>query len=134
MNVLERKKNLFFDCQIGLIRRAIWAQHVRTDIGLPIERGHLDSMVSTFNSLSLPKSYIYVDSDMLVHYVQIDISINEAQIPRFVGTTTVHDAADVIWKFDAFNGVWTTFKDQTGPDGTGRFSKVSPVSHGGIKR
>ena len=91
--------------------------------------------VETFNALTMPKGYLYVDPDGLCHYVFIDVGLPQADgLPEgtmrsLAGQSTmeVRFRADVIWKFEAMTGTWTIIKDRTGD-----FEGLRPIKCGGI--
>jgi len=87
-------------------------------------RRQVPDFVATFNALSLPRGYAYVDPDGLVHVILI----------RFVGDRQsgtlpigVDNAADVIWHFNPTTGMWVVVKDRTG-----KFARASPIRCGGF--
>lgn len=81
-------------------------------------------LVDAFNVLALPKGYVYVDPDTLVHVIMIQctrdikpVSDNPEAIGRLMinqlGTGVAH-TADVVWHFDPVERSWVTVKDRTG--------------------
>ena len=89
---------------------------------------HVLDLVATFNALSLPKGYVYIDPDGLIHYVRIVASLLDSRKERTLPPTQVQYTADVIWCFDAIDGTWTVIKDRTGD-----FEKLAPIKCGGMK-
>lgn len=92
--------------------------------------------VETFNALSLPKCYLYVDPDGLCHVVHINCKSKRAEgfkpgdLAAFggaVGSSEVQFGADVIWDFNPQTGIWNTTKDRTGD-----FQALCPMKCGGI--
>lgn len=82
--------------------------------------------VETFNALTIPKGYVYIDPDGLVHVVVIRQGMVKKQADRPFGTE-MQFSADVIWDFDPVTGLWNTFKDRTGV-----FQSLCPMKCGGI--
>lgn len=95
------------------------------------------SYVATFNALMLPKGYMYVSDDMLVHLVIIDMKnepaggLKPGTLTSIAGSTSggfgLFHGADVIWKFRPQTGIWTTTKDHTG-----NFESLCPIKCGGM--
>lgn len=114
-----------------LIREIKWCP---SDAAVP-------GLIETFNALSLPHGYIYVDPDQLVHVVVIrctsydELRIAETQNPCGEIALSIHDwinnrmgssvshTADVIWRFDPTDRSWLVTKDRTGD-----FLKHSPYT------
>jgi len=105
-----------------------------------VQPGELrDDYVAWFNTLTLPRAYLYVDPDGLCHVVNIRCKTQRAEGLRpgnlnFMGASTstpggagVGHSADVIWDFDPVTGLWTTLKDRTGD-----FERLCPIKCGGI--
>lgn len=97
--------------------------------------------VDTFNALMIPKCYVYVDNDWLIHVVMIKGGSTDLHTRRYFTAiqgytklgqytflpSTIAHTADVIWNFNATTGMWTTLKDRTG-----EFEKHCPIKFGGI--
>lgn len=90
-----------------------------------------DRLVATFNALTLPSAYLYVDPDMLCHVVMIKSAVSDKEIkrhyPHFPMSMEVSHSADVIWTFDPATGIWNTLKDRTGD-----FERICPLKCGGV--
>ena len=85
-----------------------------------------DDYVNTFNALTIPRGYLYIDPDGLVHVVMLRKGTQgPPALPSF-GSAVAH-SADVIWDFDPVTGLWNTLKDRTGD-----FEKLCPIKCGGI--
>jgi hypothetical protein len=82
--------------------------------------------VETFNALSIPRGYVYVDPDGLVHVVVVRQGLVKKQVQHPFGTE-IGFSADVIWDFDPVTGLWNTFKDRMGT-----FESLCPIKCGGI--
>jgi hypothetical protein len=83
--------------------------------------------VSTFNALSIPRGYIYVDSDRVIHVVMIRRGMVNAA-PAFTSFSAgVIYGADVVWDFDPVSGTWLTLKDRTE-----LYESLCPIKCGGI--
>jgi len=87
--------------------------------------------IDTFNTLAIPRGYVHVDSDGLVHVVCIrhkqTASVTGGEFKPKPFGTEVTFSADVIWDFDPPTGLWRTLKDRTG-----EFERYCPIKCGGI--
>lgn len=91
-----------------------------------------DDHVETFNALMLPRAYVHVAEDGLVHVIVIKFAVDiDNSRPETFATRPlpigVQHSADVIWRFDPGTGLWNTLKDKTGA-----FSSLCPIKCGGI--
>lgn len=115
----------------------------------PPLRGGIAEYVAMFNALSLPSGYVYVDKDMLVHLVFIDmknvrddvgdkksVALAPGNVYTYSGRKSkigssssleLEFSADVIWNFRPETGIWTTTKDRTGD-----FESLCPIKCGGM--
>jgi hypothetical protein len=76
-------------------------------------------LVDTFNSLSLPNGYIYVDEDLHVHLIMINPEKslpNNDSLASFSNNLSAElaYAADIIWAFTSTTSSWKVIKDRTG--------------------
>jgi len=98
-------------------------------------RSGIPDYVATFNALALPKCYLYVDPDDLVHVVFIDSRPRALEgderdalpLPKIGLGMQVQFSADVIWNFRPQTGMWTIAKDRTGD-----FESLCPIKCGGM--
>jgi hypothetical protein len=97
-----------------------------------------DDYVAWFNTLTLPRAYLYVDPDGLCHLVNIRCKTQRAEglkpgnLTMLAGSSSpggmgIQHSADVIWDFDPVTGIWMTTKDRTGD-----FERLCPIKCGGI--
>ena len=98
-------------------------------------RSDIPGYVATFNALALPRCYVYIDPDDLVHVVFIDTRCGQLKgdqhaalpLPQLGLGMQVEFTADVIWNFQSQTGMWTTTKDRTGV-----FESLCPIKCGGM--
>lgn len=96
-------------------------------------------IVNTFNALTLPKCYIYVDdATSWIHLVSVQIvpfrlvvddrGWND-MVPNELITQHVVFNVDFVWHFDAKTGLWNSVKDRTQS-----LSSLCPVKCGGMQQ
>ena len=90
-------------------------------------------LVNTFNALALPKGYVYICPDDMIHVVMINNSLNSTSLQESIplayklGSQVSHEA-DIIWDFEPMTGLWRTLKDRTGI-----LSSLCPMKFGGFR-
>src|SRR5271157_4760968 len=94
------------------------------------DRAVVDDLVTTINTLTIPRSYTFVDHAGQIHVVMIE---NASMMKRFedwgrlsLPTRLMH-SADVVWRFNPQSGIWNVVKDRTGV-----YESLCPMKCGGI--
>jgi hypothetical protein len=120
------QKSRTFAALIRTIKQCLTADGLRSSI---------PDYVATFNALALPKCYMYVDPNDLVHVVFIDNRQRSLEgderaalpLPKLGLGMQVEVSADVIWNFQPQTGMWRVTKDRTGD-----FQSLCPIKCGGM--
>ena len=95
------------------------------------DRTVIDDLVATINTLTIPRSYTYVDPDGHIHIVLIENASmmknldNWEKRARILGG--MFYSVDVVWRFNPQSGVWNVIKDRTGV-----YESLCPMKCGGI--
>lgn len=83
--------------------------------------------IETFNALTIPRGYIYIDPDDMIHVVMLQQgAMGEPLKLLDFGVFVAHEA-DFVWCFDPATGMWNVLKDRTGA-----FESLCPIKCGGI--